>query len=72
MIKKNEKEISLKISAKLEYLIKTKKIKAKEIANFIGITNVNFSKGRNLLKRGKFPPSHFLIGISLFFDEKFF
>lgn len=71
MIKENEKEIALQISSKLEYSIKTKRIKAKEIADFIGIEKENFSRGRNLLKKGKFPPSHFLIGITLFFNENF-
>ena len=67
-----EKEISLQISSKLEYLIKNKSIKNKEIASFIGMTEVNFSRSRNLLKKGKFPTANFLIGISKFFDEKFF
>lgn len=71
MIKENEKEIALQISSKLEYLIKTKRVKAKEIADFIGIAKENFSRGRNLLKKGKLPPSYFLIGIALFFNENF-
>ena len=71
MIKEKEKEIALQISSKLEYLIKTKRVKANEIADFIRIAKENFSRGRNLLKKGKLPPSYFLIGITLFFNENF-
>ena len=71
MIKETEKEIALQISSKLEYLIKTKRVKANEIADFIRIAKENFSRGRNLLKKGKLPPSYFLIGIALFFNENF-
>ena len=63
MIKENEKEIALQISSKLEYLIKTERVKANEIAVFIGIAKENFSRGRNLLKKGKLPPSYFLMKI---------
>ena len=67
----NEKEISLKISSKLEYLIKTKKIKAKEIADYIGITKQLVSRNRQILKSGKLPNSKFLVGVSKFFEENF-
>lgn len=70
-IKQSEKEIALSISSKLEFLIKKNNVKNKVISEFVGTTTVNFSKNRNLLKRGKFPASNFLIGISLFFDENF-
>lgn len=67
----NEKEISLKISSKLEYLMKINSIKGSEIAKTIPMTNENFSFFRNKLKKGKFPSAKFLIGISVFFDENF-
>lgn len=67
----NEKEISLKISSKLEYLIKIKKIKAKEIADYIGITKQLVSRNRQILKSGKLPNSKFLVGVSKFFEENF-
>ncbi|MDU1911080.1 hypothetical protein [Fusobacterium sp.] len=70
-IKEKEKEISLKISSNLEFLIKEKNIRATEISSFIGMSDVNFSKNRNNLKRGKFPTSQFLIGISNFFHQNF-
>lgn len=70
-MKLKEKEISLKISSSLEFLIKEKNIKATEISNFIGMSDVNFSKNRNNLKRGKFPTTQFLIGVSIFFQENF-
>lgn len=66
-----EKKISLKISSKLEYLMKKNKTKAKELSNYIGITEVNFSRIRNRLKEGKFPTVVFMIGISNYFDENF-
>ena len=67
-----EKEISLKISSKLEYLMKVKKIKAKEISDYIGITEVNFSRVRSRLKEGKFPTFSFIADISKFFGTNFF
>lgn len=67
-----EEDISLKISSKLEYLMKINKIKAKELSDFIGITEVNFSRVRNRLKKGKFPTFAFIVGISKFFDTNFF
>lgn len=67
----NEKEIALKISSKLEHLIKIKKIKAQEIANFIGIDKQLVSRNRQILKTGKFSNSKFLIGVSKFFNENF-
>lgn len=66
-----EEKISLKISSKLEYLMKKNKTKAKELSNYIGITEVNFSRIRNRLKEGKFPTVVFVIGISNYFDENF-
>lgn len=69
---RQEKTISLNISTKLEYLMKKNKVKSADIANFIGITVVNFSRIRNRLKIGKFPTIHFIIGISKYFDENFF
>lgn len=68
----DEKEIALKISANLEFLIKKNKIKAQQIADFIGTTKQLVSRNRQLLKSGKLPNSKFLIGISLFLDYKFF
>lgn len=67
-----EEDISLKISSKLEYLIKINKVKAKDLANFIGITEVNFSRIRNRLKEGKFPTFTFVVGISKYFNTNFF
>ncbi|MGO5427240.1 helix-turn-helix domain-containing protein [Fusobacterium mortiferum] len=67
-----EEDISLKISSKLEYLIKVHKVKAKDLANFIGITEVNFSRIRNRLKEGKFPTFTFIAGISKYFNTNFF
>lgn len=71
-IKDREKEISLKISSKLEFMIKKEKTRASTLSEFIGVTSVNFSRSRNNLKRGKLPTSYFLIGISNFFNENFF
>jgi hypothetical protein len=67
-----EKDIALKISANLEFLIKKNKVKAQQIADFIGTTKQLVSRNRQLLKSGKLPNSKFLVGISLFFDYKFF
>lgn len=67
----NEKEISLKISSRLEYLMKINNTKGSEIANTIPMTNENFSFFRNKLKKGKFPSARFLIGISIYFNENF-
>lgn len=71
-IRDQEKEISLNISSKLEYLIKKNNTLSKELAEYIGVTIVNFSRIRNRLKAGKFPPSHFIIGISKYYKENFF
>ena len=71
MIKETEKEIALQISSKLEYFIKIKKVKAQEIADFIGIDKQLISRNRQILKSGKLPNSKFLVGISKFFDENF-
>lgn len=67
----DEKNEALKISAKLEYLMKTKKIKAQQIADFLSIDKQLISINRNKLKSGKFPTCKFLIGISRFFNENF-
>lgn len=67
----NEKDIALNISSKLEYFIKIKKVKAQEIADFIGIDKQLISRNRQILKSGKLPNSKFLVGISKFFDENF-
>lgn len=67
----NEKNISLKISSKLEYLIKTKKTKAQDLAVFIGISKQLVSRNRQILKSGKLPNSRFLVGISEYFEENF-
>ena len=67
----NEKNASLKISSKLEFLIKTKKIKAQEIAEFLGISKQLVSRNRQILKSGKLPNSRFLIGVSEYFNENF-
>lgn len=71
-IRKQEKEISLNMSSKLEYLMKVNHTTGKELANYIGITMVNFSRIRNRLKAGKFPPTHFTIGISKYYNTNFF
>ncbi|MEG2848431.1 MAG: hypothetical protein RR904_06690 [Bacilli bacterium] len=70
-IVEQEKEIALKISSKLEYLITTKNIRASELARFVGVSSANFSRMRVRMKEGKFPTTPFLIGISKFFDENF-
>ncbi len=67
----NEKNASLKISSKLEFLIKTKKIKAQEIADFLGISKQLVSRNRQILKSGKLPNSRFLVGVSEYFNENF-
>lgn len=67
----NEKNTSLKISSKLEFLIKTKKIKAQEIAEFLGISKQLVSRNRQILKSGKLPNSRFLVGVSEYFNENF-
>ncbi|MGL5123403.1 MAG: hypothetical protein ACRC6K_04495 [Fusobacteriaceae bacterium] len=67
----NEVEIALKISSKLEYLMKTKKIKGIDIAKTIPMTKENFSFHKNELKRGKIPNGRFLIAITIFFNENF-
>lgn len=67
----NEKEIALRISSRLEFLIKTKKIKAKELSDYIGISKQLVSRNRQILKSGKLPNSKFLVGISYFFDKNF-
>ena len=67
----NEKNASLKISSKLEFLIKTKKIKAQDLSDFLGISRQLVSRNRQMLKSGKLPNSKFLVGISEYFDENF-
>ena len=67
----DEREVALGISAKLEYLIKIKKVKAQQIANFIGIDKQLVSRNRQILKTGKLPNSKFLVGVSKFFNENF-
>ncbi len=67
----NEKNTSLKISAKLEYLIKIKKIKAQDLSDFLGISRQLVSRNRQMLKSGKLPNSKFLVGISEYFNENF-
>lgn len=67
----DEKKEALKISAKLEYLIKTNKIKAQDIASYIGLTKQVISLNRQKLKAGKLPTTKFLLGITLFFKENF-
>lgn len=67
----NEQLEALKISSKLEYLIKVKKIKAQEIATFLNVDKQLISINRNKLKSGKLPTCKFLIGITRFFDENF-
>lgn len=67
----NEKDIALNISSKLEYFIKIKKVKAQEIADFIGIDKQLISRNRQILKSGKLPNSKFLVGVSKFFNENF-
>ena len=67
----NELEISLKISSKLEFLMKTKKVKGTEIARTIPMSGENFSYHRNELKKGNLPNSRFLVGITKYFNENF-
>lgn len=67
----DEKKEALKISVKLEYLIKIKKIKAQDIAIYTGLTKQVVSLNRQKLKSGKLPTSKFLLGITLFFNENF-
>lgn len=67
----DEKKEALKISAKLEYLIKINKIKAQDIATYIGSTKQVISLNRQKLKAGKLPTTKFLLGITLFFKENF-
>lgn len=67
----NERNASLKISSKLEYLIKTKKIKAQDISDFLGISKQLVSRNRQLLKSGILPNSRFLVGVSEYFKENF-
>lgn len=68
----NKKEMALKISSKLEFLMKTKNIKGSDIANTIPMTVENFSYFKNRLKKGELPSAKFLVGISIFFKEDFF
>lgn len=68
----DEKKEVLKISAKLEYLIKTRKIKAQDMANYMGVTKQVISLNRQKLKSGKLPTAKFILGITLFFEENFF
>lgn len=67
----DEKEEALKIYSKLENLIKTKRIKAQDISNYLNINKQSVSNNRQLLKRGKLPNGRFLVGISKFFNENF-
>lgn len=66
-----EKIEALKIYSKLENLIKIRKIKAKELAEFLQINKQSVSNNRSLLKSGKLPNGRFLVGISKFFNENF-
>lgn len=68
----NEREEALKIYSRLEYLIKINKIKAIEISRYLQINKQSVSNNRQLLKSGKLPNGRFLVGISKFFNEKFF
>lgn len=67
----DEIKISLKISSKLEFLMKSKKVKGMDIAKTIHMTEENFSYYRNKLKKGKLPSSRFLVGITKYFEENF-
>ena len=67
----NEKDEALKISSKLENLIKIRKIKAKDLSDYLDINKQSVSNNRQLLKSGKLPNGRFLVGISKFFDENF-
>lgn len=67
----DEKEEALKIYSKLENLIKTKRIKAQDISNYLKINKQSVSNNRQLLKSGKLPNGRFLVGISKFFNENF-
>lgn len=68
----DEKKEALFFSSQLEYFIKKNKIKAQEIANFIGISKQLVSRNRQLLKSGKLPNSTFLIGVIKYFNKNFF
>lgn len=67
----DEKEEALKISSKLENLIKTKKIKAVDICKFLNVNKQTVSNNRQILKSGKLPNGRFLIGVIRFFNENF-
>ena len=71
-IKKQKKEIALKISNKLENKMAVMGIKSKQLADFIGVSPEYFSKQKVELKRGKLPSPIILIGIQTFFQEIFF
>lgn len=71
MDKFNEKNIALTISANLEYTLKTKKIKANELADFLEVSKQSVSINRQILKKGKLPNSRFLVGVSIFLNENF-
>lgn len=68
----NEKKVALKISAQLDYLLKTKNIKIQDIADKLEYTRQSLSRNRNLLKKGKLPHLAFLIQLCDYFDYNFF
>lgn len=67
-----EKNVALKISAHLDYLLKTKNIQIQDIASELKCTRQSMSYNRNLLKKGKLPNTSFLIQLSNFFKFNFF
>lgn len=67
----DEKSEALRIYSKLENLMKIRKIKAKDISEFLKINKQSVSNNRQLLKSGKLPNGRFLVGISKFCNEKF-
>lgn len=67
----DEKSEALRIYSKLENLMKIRKVKAKDISEFLKINKQSVSNNRQLLKSGKLPNGRFLVGISKFFNEKF-
>lgn len=67
----DEKKEALQISSKLEYRIKVNKIKAQQIADFLGVDKQIVSLNRQKLRAGKLPTCKFLVGITRFFNENF-
>ena len=67
----SEKEVALKVSAQLEYFIKTNRTKNIDIALFLRTSKQLVSRNRGLLKSGKLPNSKFLIGLCYYYNQNF-